>query len=59
MPLPERPRIYIDEDDVWPDPPISMDVLVEDSEPRETGLLDQYGNKIMRVVRRVPIGFCR
>jgi hypothetical protein len=34
-----------------------MDVLVEDDQPEDTGLLDTDGNPILRASERIPMGF--
>ena len=49
-----RPRF---EDDYYHDTPQTMQVIVEDSEPVETGLEDHLGIPIMRVPDKIPMGF--
>ena len=34
-----------------------MDVLVEDDQPEDAGLLDADGNPIFRASERIPMGF--
>lgn len=53
----KRLRLF-DEDD-WSFGRESMDVIVQDDDPVDTGLVDQHGNKIMRLPDRAPMGFCR
>ncbi len=37
----------------------TITVLEQDPDRRDTGLLDQHGDKIWLVAVRQPIGFCR
>ena len=41
------------------DPLIVREIIVEDSEPQWSGLLDAEGNKLFRVADSVPMGFHR
>lgn len=49
-----RPRATRADTD-WYDPPLEPDLVVIESEPFPTGLLDQDGNEIWRM--NDPIGF--
>jgi hypothetical protein len=53
-------RFYI-EDDLYVEPaePWRMDVLVEDDQPEDAGLLDADRDPIFRASERIPMGFCR
>lgn len=61
LPRNKRHKAYEDEWDYWPAEQPTIEVWDhEEGETREdTGLLDQYGNPLMRIVRYVrnPIGF--
>ena len=35
----------------------ARDIIVEDESPQDTGLIDQFGNKLCRVKDRLPVGF--
>jgi hypothetical protein len=53
-----RIRFYIEDD--WyiePAEPWRMDMLVEDDQPEDTGLLDADGNPIFCASERIPMGF--
>lgn len=54
-----RHRLLEAGDDIWAEPTVTMEVVVEDNTPIDTGLVDQHGNKIMRIMPRAPLGFCR
>jgi len=44
--------------DEWREPATaSLDVLVTEDKPEDTGLLDQFGERLYRLRDRVPIGF--
>lgn len=45
------------EDDFYSDTRQTMTVIVEDSDPVDTGLVDHLGIPIMRVSERIPVGF--
>ena len=47
------------EDDVWPMPRETIDVVVVEDDPVHTGLVDHLGVPIMRLSSKAPIGFCR
>ena len=51
-----RPKAW---DDYWPETRETLDVIVTDDDPVETGLIDQHGNKIVRLSPRQTMGFCR
>lgn len=52
--------LWVDDDLGWIDPPVTIDIIDEGrDEAVSTSLVDQYGNPIMRVPRRYPVGFCR
>ncbi len=52
-----RSAVRASEDGWYPDGPVSMTVLEDESGPVETGLLDQHGAKLYRVIQREPVGF--
>ena len=35
----------------------ARDIIVEEESPQDTGLFDQFGNKLFRVKDRQPVGF--
>lgn len=37
----------------------AREVIIDDGEPVATGLLDQHGNPLYRVVERIKIGFVK
>lgn len=53
------PKVIRAEDEWWPENRDSMDVIVTDEHPVDTGLVDQNGVPIMRLSSRIPMGFCR
>lgn len=53
----KRPRSTRLEDDYYPDVPLSMEVIIENGEPEDTGLVDQNGVKIWRTAERERVGF--
>lgn len=44
-------------DEWWPEARETVDVIVEETAPRDTGLVDQYGMTIWRVPKRERCGF--
>lgn len=44
-------------DDYWGEPPVTMEVLVEDADPIDTGLVNEHGVPIYRVKRPAKMGF--
>lgn len=44
-------------DDWYPDARETLEVIVDDSKPTDTGLVDQYGVTIYRMPRRERCGF--
>ncbi len=53
---PHLERSYVG-DDYWRLDRSSIDVIVSESGPRRTGLLDQDGNDLYRVPPETPAGF--
>lgn len=49
-----RPRA---DDDYWPDLPATMDVIVVEDHPVDTGLVDEFGVTIWRTSMRERVGF--
>lgn len=54
-----RPPRTVSYDDYYESSPNSMQVIVPDDEPVDTGLLSGDGLKLYRLNERAPIGFCR
>jgi hypothetical protein len=44
-------------DEWWEPAAAHIDVLVTDDKPEDTGLLDQFGERLYRLPEREPIGF--
>lgn len=52
-----RPRAIFVEDAYWPEPPVRMEVIIEQDAPVDTGLVDEFGTTIYRVPERRRVGF--
>jgi len=52
-----RPRTVTVQDDVWTEPPVTMQVISDEGQPVDTGLVDQFGTTIYRVPTRERMGF--
>lgn len=52
-------RLVRAEDEWWPENRETIDVVVTDDHPVNTGLVDQNGVPIMRISPKSPMGFCR
>lgn len=55
--LVRRPRVVRAEDDWYPEVRETVDVIIEDASPRDTGLVDQHGVTIWRTTARERVGF--
>lgn len=55
--LARRPRVVRAEDDWYPEMRETVDVIIEDALPRDTGLVDQHGVTIYRMPLRERCGF--
>lgn len=53
------PRSIKAEDEWWPEVRETLDVIVEDGQPIDTGLVNEHGDKIMCVPAAHPVGFAR
>ncbi len=53
---PDPERLYVG-DDYWKIDRSSIDVIVSEKGPRQTGLLDQHGNFLFRLPPERPAGF--
>jgi hypothetical protein len=54
---PKRPRQSRAWDDYWYEQPVTMNVIVEDDNSVDTGLVDEFGVTIWRVPARERLGF--
>lgn len=57
--VPRAPKRVHLEDEWYPEPRETMEIIITSDEPQDTGLLDQHGTPLMRVVSKAPMGFCR
>lgn len=53
----QKPTAWIMDEDLFFCNPQSITIFEEDVGPEDTGLLDEYGNPIVAVYNREPIGF--
>ena len=54
-----NPRSIDTGDEFWAEARETIDIIVAEEEPVETGLVDQWGKPIRRYPKRNPVGFMR